>query len=98
MASLAAAGAWLLANASTIATVGSLAASGVGYYKNAKATKDASKKSEKLARAEASKPSETATEQKKVDLAAKARNGMQQSLYAGARKGSIATGGTTLSA
>jgi hypothetical protein len=96
MASLAAAGAWLLANAGTIATVGSLAASGVGYYKQAQATKEATKKTEKLAKAERAAVPEVATELKKVDLAAKARDGMQQQLYAAARKGSTATGGTVL--
>lgn len=96
MASLAAAGAWLAAHAGTIATVASLGAAGLGYYKQSEATKEATKKTEKLAKADALKASEVATEQKKVDLAAKAREGMQQSLYAGARKGSTATGGTVL--
>ena len=67
-------------------------------FKQLKEQKEYNKKQEKLAVAESLKPSEDATEQKKVDLEAKARNGMQQTLWAGARKGSIATGGTTLSA
>ena len=67
-------------------------------FKQLKEQKEYNNKLEKLAAADSLKPSEDATEQKKVDSAAKMRNGMQQTLYAGSRKGSIATGGTTLSA
>lgn len=96
MSSLAAAAAWIATHASTIGTIGALGAATYGSVASANAQKDAIKKGEKLAKVEASKPSETATEHKKIDLAAKARNGMQQSLYASARKGSTATGGTVL--
>lgn len=96
MASLAAAGAWLLANAGTIGTIGALGAAAYGEVASAKAQKDAAKKQEKLAKMQMSKAPESQTEQKKINTAAKIRSAVQNNLLAGARKGSIATGGTAL--
>lgn len=96
MASLAAAGAWLLANAGTIGTIGALGAAAYGGVASANAQKDAAKKQEKLAKMEMSKAPESSTEQKKVDTAAKMRSAIQSNILAGARKGSTATGGSTL--
>lgn len=98
MASLAAAGAWLVANAGTIGTIGALGAAAAGGYMNYKTQEEANKQLEKQMKRDRTKPSETVTEQKKIDTAAKARGMMQQNIYAGAPKGSTATGGTTLGA
>lgn len=96
MASLAAAGAWLAANAGTIGTIGALGAAGAGSYMNYKTQEEANKQLKKQFARNASKPPETATEQKKIDAAAKTRDAIQSNMLAGARKGSTATGGTTL--
>lgn len=75
--------------------LGSSIAGGIEAHK---VEKDTKKQLKEQALREANETPKSTTEQQKVDLTAKARDGMQQSLYAGARKGSIATGGTTLSA
>lgn len=80
----------------TALLVTALAASAVGGYKSYEAQKDAEKEMKKQAARERSKAPESATEQKKVDTAAKTRSAMQSNMLAGARRGSIATGGTTL--
>lgn len=96
MSSLAAAAAWVAANASTIGTIGALGAAAYGGVASANAQKDASRKQEKLAKMEMSKAPESQTQQKKIDAAAKFRSSAQNNLLASARSGSTATGGTAL--
>lgn len=73
-----------------------LTASAVGGYQSYQAQKDAEKEMKEQALREANEPPKSTTEQKKIDTAAKTRNAIQSNMLAGARKGSTATGGTTL--
>lgn len=73
-----------------------LGLAGYGMYKQHRTQKKALEQQEAIAKREASKAPEAATEQKKIDTAAKIRSAIQSNMLAGARKGSTATGGTTL--
>ena len=97
MASLAAAGAWLVANAGTIGTIGALGAAGAGSYMNYKTQKEATKQLKKQFAKEANEAPESTTEQKKIDDTIKKQAAIAQTQYASANKGSIATGKDTLS-
>lgn len=97
MASLTAAGAWLAANAGTIATIGALGAAGAGSYMNYKTQEEANKQLRKQFAKNATRAPEVTTEQKKVDDTIKRQAAIAQTQYASVNKGSIATGKDTLS-
>lgn len=97
MATLAAAGAWLAANAGTIGTIGALGAAGAGSYMNYKTQEEATKQLKKQFAQNASKTPEAVTEQKKIDDTIKRQAAIAQTQHASANKGSIATGKDTLS-
>lgn len=81
----------------TVLSVAALAAAAAGGYMNYKTQEEANKQLEKQFARNASKPSEVATEQKKIDDTIKRQAAIAQTQYASANKGSIATGKDTLS-